>query len=197
MGALHHREGSGYRAVIPRLMRISGFARLSTNVALACLLFSCSAQKPSQPASASVFVVRHAEKADPADPDTPLSTAGEARAIALAGALKSRGVNAVYATEFKRTQQTAAPVAQTAGVEVVVVNNSDRTLLLERARAVAMGSAVLIVGHSNTVPDIVRELSGETVDGINENEFDNLYEVVYEADGRKRLVRSKYGEPSH
>ena len=180
-----------------RSMPFGGTARLFAHAALACVLFSCSAQKAALPATASVFVVRHAEKADPTDPDTPLSEAGEARAITLAEALKNRGVKAVYATEFKRTQQTATPAAQAAGVDVVVVNNTDRTLLLERARAVAMGSAVLIVGHSNTVPDIVHELSGETVDGINENEFDNLYEVVFEADGRKRLVRSKYGEPSH
>jgi broad specificity phosphatase PhoE len=146
--------------------------------------------------SASVFVVRHAEKADPSDPDTPLSSAGEARAQALAATLMGKGVHAVYATEFKRTQQTAAPTALAAGVDVAVITNAERTTLIERARAVPMGSAVLIVGHSNTVPEIVRELSGETVDGINENEFDNLYEVVFEADGRKRLVHSRYGEPS-
>jgi phosphohistidine phosphatase SixA len=179
-----------------RLTFASGAARLFMEVALACLFLACNAQKPTAPMSASVFVVRHAEKADPSDPDTPLSSAGEARAQALAAALKDKGVKAVYATEFKRTQQTAGPTAQAAGVDVAVITNAERAALIERARAVPMGSAVLIVGHSNTVPEIVRELSGETVDGINENEFDNLYEVVFEADGRRRLVRSKYGEPS-
>ena len=173
-----------------------GTARMFIHAALACLFLACNAQKPAAPMSASVFVVRHAEKADPSDPDTPLSPAGEARAQALAAVLMGKGVHAVHATEFKRTQQTAGPTAQAAGVEVTVITNADRAVLLDRARTVAMGSAMLIVGHSNTVPDIVRELSGETVDGINENEFDNLYEVVFEADGRKRLVRSKYGEPS-
>lgn len=164
--------------------------------ALVCMFLTCEAQHQAVPMSASVFVVRHAEKADLSDPDTPLSIAGEARAHALAATLKSKGVKAVYATEFKRTQQTAVPAAKDAGVEVTVITNADRATLLERVRAVPMGSAALIVGHSNTVPEIVRELSGETVDGINEDEFDNLYEVVFEADGRKRLVRSKYGEPS-
>lgn len=163
---------------------------------MACLFLACHAQEPLIPSSASVFVVRHAEKADPSDPDTPLSEAGEARSRALASALKAKGVKAVYATEFRRTQQTAKPTAQAAGLDVVIINNAERTALIERAKAVPMGSAVLIVGHSNTVPDIVRELSGEEVDGIPENEFDNLYEVVLEADGRKHLVRSKYGEPS-
>ncbi len=175
----------------------SGTARAFVHAALACLFLACNAQKPIAPMSASVYVVRHAEKADPSDPDTPLSPAGEARAQALASVLKGKGVHAVYATEFKRTQQTAGPTAQAAGVDVTVVTNADRAALIARARAVPMGSAALIVGHSNTVPDIVRELSGETVDGINENEFDNLYEVVFETDGRKRLVRSEYGEPSH
>ncbi len=118
------------------------------------------------------------------------------RAQALASTLKGKGVNAVYATEFKRTQQTAKPTAQAVGVDVIIINNADRPTLIERAKSAPMGSAVLIVGHSNTVPDIVRELTGEAVDGISENEFDNLYEVVFEADGQKHLVRSKYGEPS-
>ncbi len=143
----------------------------------------------------SIFVVRHAEKADPSNPDTPLSPAGEARAIALAEVLANKGVKAVFATEFIRTQQTAQPAARAAGVDVVIMKNADRPLLLERAKALAPGSSVLIVGHSNTVPAIVQELSGEPVDGINENEYDNLYEIVVEADGRKRLVRSRFGEP--
>ena len=175
---------------------IRGAVRGLLHALMACLFLACHAQEPLIPSSASVFVVRHAEKADPSDPDTPLSEAGEARALALASVLKGKGVKAVYATEFKRTQQTAKPTAQAADVDVVVITNAERTSLIERARAVSMGSALLIVGHSNTVPEIVRELSGEEVDGISENEFDNLYEVVFEADGRKHLVRSKYGEPS-
>lgn len=177
-------------------MRRMALARSLMHAALAFLFLACNAQKPSAPMSASVFVVRHAEKADPSDPDTPLSPAGEARAQALAALLKDKGVKGVHATEFKRTQQTAGPTAEAAGVDVIVIANAERATLIERAKAVPMGSSLLIVGHSNTVPEIVRELSDETVDGINENEFDNLYEVVFEGDGRKRLVRSKYGEPS-
>lgn len=144
----------------------------------------------------SVFVVRHAEKADLSDKDTPISPAGEVRAQALAALLKGRGINAVFVTQWKRTHQTALPTAQAAGVEVSEISTDHQATLLERVRALPIGSSALIVGHSNTVPDIVLELSGETVDGINENEFDNLYEVVFEADGRKHLMRSKYGEPS-
>jgi broad specificity phosphatase PhoE len=143
-----------------------------------------------------VFVVRHAEKADLSDPDTPLSPQGEARAQALAKVLAERRVVAVLASEFRRTQQTAAATAQAAGLEVEVVTNASRDVLLERVRAAVKDGTVLVVGHSNTVPAIVHDLSGELVDGINENEFDNLFEVVFEADGRKRLVRSKYGELS-
>ncbi len=182
-------------------MKRTAWTGLVISSFVGCLLAACAAgtsaaQSPPAPTSSSIFVVRHAEKADPSDPDTPLSPAGEARAQALAAVLRSKGVRTVFATEFKRTQQTAAPTAKGAGVDVVIINNADRPQLLERARAVPMGEAVLIVGHSNTVPDIVRELSGEEVDGINENEFNNLYEVVIDADGRKRLVRSRYGEPS-
>ena len=72
------------------------------------------AQQPTAPAPAKVFVVRHAEKADLSDPDTPLSPAGEQRAQALAKSLQGERVKAVYATEFKRTQQTAQPTAKAA-----------------------------------------------------------------------------------
>lgn len=105
-------------------------------------------------------------------------------------------MEAVYATEFKRTQQTGAPLAEAAGITVTVIRKADRADLLARVRAVGPGGRILIVGHSDTVPGIVQELSGMAVDGINENEFDNLYEVVFESDGRTHMVRSKYGEPA-
>ena len=161
----------------------------------ACI--GCHAQSVPTPRSGPIFVVRHAEKADPSNPATPLSSAGEARAASLAEVLRSRGIKAVFATEYIRTQQTVAPAARDAGVDVQVVQNAERASLIERARTAAIAGAVLIAGHSNTVPDIVKELSGEAVDGINENEFDNLFEVIIEADGHMRVVRSKYGEPPH
>src|SRR6266404_9451335 len=83
-------------------------------------------------ASAETFVVivRHAEKAanDPKDPD--LSSAGRARAEALAKILKDAGITAIFATEFKRTQETAAPTATSSHVTPTVVAAKDTAALV-------------------------------------------------------------------
>jgi broad specificity phosphatase PhoE len=73
-----------------------------------CFLLA-SALLSTATAQSTIFVVRHAEKAD-ATKDPDLSEAGRARAEALAKALRDAKIAAIYATEFKRTQQTAAPL---------------------------------------------------------------------------------------
>src|ERR1700720_2165791 len=82
----------------------------------------------------TIFIVRHAEKAD-ATKDSDLSEAGRARAEALAKMLKDAKINAIYATEFKRTQQTAAPLAKALGITVMTVPAKDNTALIAKLRA--------------------------------------------------------------
>ncbi|MGQ0737355.1 MAG: histidine phosphatase family protein, partial [Acidobacteriota bacterium] len=107
--------------------RVSEITR--TAIAALFLTASLAADVVAQPA---VFIVRHAERADTAaggapatnaDPD--LSDAGRTRARSLATLLKDAGITAVYATQFKRTQQTAAPLAEALGLTPVIVNSSD------------------------------------------------------------------------
>ena len=114
----------------------------------------------------AVFVVRHAERADGGaagatsmanDPD--LSDVGRTRAQALAAALKDAGVTAIFVTEYKRTQQTAEPLAKLLGIQPTIVSAKDAPGLLDKAKAVT--GRALIVGHSNTVPDILGRLGVE------------------------------------
>jgi broad specificity phosphatase PhoE len=127
-------------------------------------------------AQSVVFVVRHAERADAGmsggsnDPD--LSAAGQARAESLAALLKDTRISAIFVTEFKRTRQTAAPLAKALGVEPIVVSSKDMPGLLAHVKA--RSGNVLIVGHSNTVPEIVKALGGEAV-AIGDSEYDNLF----------------------
>jgi phosphohistidine phosphatase SixA len=131
----------------------------------------------------TVFLVRHAERADAtpgasptmaADPD--LSEAGRARAQSLATALKDVHITAIYATEFKRTQQTAAPLAKALGLTVKIVTSKTQAGLLKQLKA--SKSNVLVVGHSNTVPEVIKGLGVATPVTIGDEEFDNLFLVT-------------------
>ena len=133
-------------------------------------------------AQQTVFLVRHAERADSspgtsptmaADPD--LSDAGRTRAEHLAEALKDAKITAIFATEFKRTQQTAAPLAKALGLTVKVVSSNSEASLIADLKA-AKGN-VLVVGHSNTVPEIIKRLGVTTAVSIGDNDFDNLFVV--------------------
>jgi broad specificity phosphatase PhoE len=131
-------------------------------------------------AQQSVFLVRHAERADakqgtaPAmasDPD--LSETGRARADALAAMLKDAKIAAIVSTEYKRTQQTAAPLAKALGLTVTTIKGSNSASVVKTVRSTA--GNVLIVGHSNTIPDIVKALGAPPPDAIGDDEYDNLY----------------------
>lgn len=145
-----------------------------------------------------VVVVRHAEKAtnDPRDPD--LDAAGQARARALATALAGSRLDAAYATQFRRTRQTAAPAATAAGIEVTVrpIEGVDAATyaaaLANDLRALPAGSVVLVVGHSNTVPDIVAALDGRPATPMPETEYDRFTTVRLHADGRTDTIVSRY-----
>jgi len=143
-------------------------------------------------AQTTIFFVRHAERADSGAggmaTDPPLSAAGKARAASLAEMLKDTRLTAVFATEFKRTQETAAPTAAAQHVTVTTVN-ADRTADLVQKLKTAKG-AVLVVGHSNTVPEVMTALGVKPAITIADDEFDNLFIVTTGA--QPRLVRLHY-----
>jgi broad specificity phosphatase PhoE len=146
-------------------------------------------------AQSTIFVVRHAERADtgsgaPAmmatDPD--LSEAGRARAASLAAMLKDAGVRAIFVTEYKRTQQTAAPLAKALGLTAIVVPAKDTAGLAARLKKVD-GNA-LVVGHSNTVPEVITALGVAAPVSVADTEFDNLFIVTLSAS--PRVVQLRY-----
>jgi len=131
-----------------------------------------------------IVVVRHAEKAtdDPKDPSR--SEQGEARANKLAAVLKDADLKAVYTTQYKRTKLTGTPAASQSGLQVQVreanQKNADTYVddLLKEIQKQHKGETVLVVGHSNTVPDLVKRISGQEVPAIGENEFDRIYIIT-------------------
>lgn len=157
------------------------------------LLLACT-KTPPQPAAAieplTVYVVRHAEKAGDRG-DVPLTEAGEARAQALAARLADVPLRGVHSTDTLRTRSTAAPTAAAHGLEVHLYDPRAAEGLL--ADLQAAGGAHLVVGHSNTVPDLVVRLGGDPGVPIDEaTEFDRLYVVTHATPAGSRLER--YGE---
>ena len=133
-------------------------------------------------AQSTVFVVRHAERADAGaaaammatDPD--LSETGKARAQSLAAALRDAGIAAIYTTQYKRTQQTAEPLAKALGIQPLTVQSRDLADLVQKLKAV--GGNALVVGHSNSVGEIISALGVADPVKLGEDDYDNLFVVV-------------------
>jgi broad specificity phosphatase PhoE len=143
-------------------------------------------------AQATIFLVRHAERADGGSmgttEDPSISAAGRARAKWLATMLKDTKLTEVFATQYKRTQQTALPTAQAQGLTVTTINSDRTASLVERLKG-ATGT-VLVVGHSGSVPEIIAALGITTPVTIDETEFDNFFVVLTGAE--PRLLRFRY-----
>ena len=161
-----------------------------TRVLLACLILAATASTAT--AQATIFLVRHAERSDDASGgmavDPPLSAAGRARAVSLSEMLKDAKLNAVFATEFKRTQETAMPTAQAQRLTVTTIKADETASLVAKLKA-AKG-AVLVVGHSNSVPRVIAALGIATPVTVSDTEFDNLFIVM--TGGESRFTRLRY-----
>jgi len=127
-----------------------------------------------------VFVVRHAEKVT-GEQDPGLTARGLARAQALASMLGGAGVTHLYATEYRRTQDTLGPLAESSGHEVRLSPARDVAAQARQLETLPPGSVAVVAGHSNTVTALVVELSGQdgaSVAGFDESIYDRLYMVV-------------------
>lgn len=154
---------------------------------LLILLNSCSRN--------TFYIVRHAEKATAApnmSSDVPLSEAGEKRAIALKELLKDKDVRSIFSTQTIRTTTTGKPLSEATAVPVQFYSPRDTTdKFILRLKSITKGN-VLIVGHSNTVDDLVNKMMGKTLlSDLAETEYDNLF--IVKRKGKKYLFeRQKY-----
>jgi broad specificity phosphatase PhoE len=148
-------------------------------ILIALLLALLPATAFAEPAAQPVYVVRHLNTPE-GQPDPDLLPEGRAAAIALADLMETdrfegRRPVAIYVSDFKRTRQTAAPTAARLGLNVTTYDPRDTAGLLARVRAEA--GPVLIVGHSNTVPDIVAGLGGTRPAPLVHEDFGDLWVV--------------------
>ena len=172
-------------------------ARLGRRIVLIALLsavgFSSSVSAVDQ-TSMTVILVRHAEKKiEPENKDPDLSPAGLARAQELVRIFSNTGITAIYATQFKRTQQTVKPLADKLGLPVTQVESKNTTELVKQIRARNSGQVVFIAGHNNSVPEIIAALGGPQLPIIPETEYDNLYILTVQGDGSAKLLKLRCG----
>jgi broad specificity phosphatase PhoE len=149
-------------------------------ILIALLLALLPATANAQPAAHPVYVMRHLNTPAGA-PDPDLLPEGRAAAIALADLIETdrfqgaRRPVAIYVSDYKRTRQTAAPIAARLALNLTVYDPRDTPALLARVRAEP--GPVLIVGHSNTVPDIIAALGGTRPAPLVHEDFGDLWIV--------------------
>jgi len=142
-------------------------------LALFLLLFVSVPLVSAQPV---VVLVRHAEKAASGGNDPDLSSAGHARADALARILKDSVITAIFTSEFKRTQETAAPTATSTHVTPTVVAAKDTAALV--AKLHQLNGNALVVGHGDTIPNIVKALGINSPINIPDTDYSELFIVI-------------------
>jgi len=150
----------------------------------------------------SIVVVRHAEKEAGPGQDPALSAAGTERAKALARLLDRAGVTDLFATPYRRTQETLLPLALQEGAKVQIVPPTDPGALLSALRSLPRGSVAVVAGHSNTVPMLVAELARGTAyarehprgPNLTEEDYDKLFVVTLWGDeGDASVLELRYG----
>jgi 2,3-bisphosphoglycerate-dependent phosphoglycerate mutase len=170
---------------------IRGFVLIAL---LATTMFPGTAGAIDQPPM-TLILVRHAEKkiVPPENKDPDLSPEGQARAQELVRMFSESGIAAIYATQYKRTQQTVKPLAEKLGLPVTRIEAKKTSDLVKELRSRNAGQMIFIAGHNNTVPEIIAALGGPQLPIIPETEYDNLYILTIHSDGSAKLLKLRYG----
>jgi broad specificity phosphatase PhoE len=144
-------------------------------------------------AQRTIVLVRHAEKLDHTD-DPPLSAVGLTRAGALADLLRGAGVSAIIATEFRRTQSTAAPLAKRLQITPEIIKALQVDAIVARLGRAPADAVVLVVGHSNTLPIILTRLGWTATLELQDRDYDDVFIVTPRGEGEPAVLRLKYGK---
>ena len=171
---------------------------------LALLLLAQLAFAQTPEPVTTVFLVRHAERAEEPRQDPPLTEKGAARAQELARLLSTAGIKAIFTSQFARTKLTAEPLAKQLGItataQTLKSNPSNPRQIAEESTKETVdkimahaGGSVLVVGHSNSIPDVIKMLGADVTPTIDEKQFDNLFIVTVYAKGKAKVTHLKYG----
>jgi broad specificity phosphatase PhoE len=151
-------------------------------------------------ATTTIIFVRHAEQTDHEADDPPLSEAGQRRAAELTRQLADAdvvaGIDAIYSTSYKRSTETAAMLSERLDLPINIYDANDTEMVLEEILRNHKGKIILVVGHSNTVPELIANLgASKKVPPIARDEFDNIYIISIPWFGKTKTIRLRFGEP--
>lgn len=145
-------------------MKKSNFALL-TILLLAIVSMAVNAQ--------DIFILRHAEKQSDKNDDPSLTQQGHERARWLARFFSDKQIEQIFSTDYKRTRLTALPTANSYQLDIQIYDPNKPEALVKRVLKSNLNT--LIIGHSNTVPQLVKLFNGEASDDIDHEEYDRLY----------------------
>ena len=140
------------------------------------------------------------QQTDMLDTDPGLNAVGQLRVAELTRQLVDvdvvAGIDAVYATAYKRSQETAAPIADALNLPINTYDAADTETVLETILKSHKGKIILVIGHSNTVPELIANLgASKNVAAIHHDEFDNIYIISIPWFGKTKTIRLRFGEP--
>jgi broad specificity phosphatase PhoE len=174
-------------------------------IAIAFLVTNCESQKQAlraegynqaKEAATTIILVRHAEKVlGPRNPD--LTGEGQQRAKDLEYFLKEVNLDAVYSSNYFRTVQTAKPVAEAKGLEIIHYDAGNLEALVDNLFESHKGKTILVVGHSNTTPEVANLLTGtKDLAHFSELVYDNILMVTAYEKGKAKVIQLNYGNTS-
>lgn len=132
--------------------------------------------KKSNEEITKIYLVRHAEKLKTSDKNPKLSFKGEVRAQALAERFMDVGLDVIYSTSYLRTEMTVAPLAKSKKMKVESYS-LPADLLAKKISSLHKGQTIFVVGHSNTVPKLIKALGVETAVEIQHDQYGDLFVV--------------------
>lgn len=160
------------------------------------VMFSCIVLLMVSCKTTTYYVVRHAEKetSNTMASDVPLSEAGRQRAIALKELLQNESIQHIYSTDFLRTRQTAQPLADAKNISIEVYDYRDASFIPMLKR---LQKNTLVVGHSNTIDDVVNGLLGRKVipGDLPETVYGDLF-IVKRKGKKYSFTKSHFGTVS-
>ena len=181
------------RTIGPSALRSAGLLAVAVLLAVAPAAAATPVSSQPQDSTVVVYLVRHAEKADDGTDDPPLAVAGQIRVQILRALLADADLTHVHTTDWKRTRQTGLPIAEAVGVEPVLYDARDLDGVA--AEIAATPGRHLVVGHSNTTPQLTAALGGDPSGPIQELEYDRLYVVTIVPARPPLTTLLRFGEP--
>ncbi len=139
-----------------------------------------------------VYLVRHAERAEDGTSDPPISQAGQQRSELIATLLRDAGITHIHTTDLKRTRSTGAPTSESTGLAMAIYDAQDLGGFADRLRETP--GRHLVLGHSNTNPQLAEALGGDPSTPIEEMEYDRLYVLTLTSTGTSTVLL-RFGNP--